>query len=122
MRGKAPLTLGPMNTHGAFGAVSGRPLFVGGCARSGTTLLRTMLNNHPDFGMPHETKFVVAAWRSRDRFGDLRRVENRRAVAHWILELPKTKFERLGISPDDLVEDFAAAQPTLGSLLATCFM
>jgi len=111
-----------MSTQRTFGAVSGRPLFVGGCARSGTTLLRTMLNNHPDLGMPHETKFVISAWRQRDTFGDLRRAENREAVARWILDEPKSKFVRLGIEPDDLVADFAAAPPTLGSLLATCFM
>ena len=97
------------------------PLLVGGCARSGTTLLRSMLNSHPDLGMPHETKFVVTAWRNRDRFGDLTVADNRRAVARWILELPNAKFPRLGIDGDELVEAFGAAPPTLGSLLATCF-
>ena len=119
--GKPTLTLRRMSANGACVATSERPVLVGGCARSGTTLLRSMLNSHPDLAVPHETKFVVTAWRNRDRFGDLTRVENRRAVARWILELPNTRFTRLGIEPDELTEAFAAAPPTLGSLMAACF-
>ena len=32
-----------------------RPVIVGACPRSGTTLLRTMLNSHPEIGVPRET-------------------------------------------------------------------
>ncbi len=100
---------------------AGRPMFVGGCPRSGTTLLRTMLNSHPDLAVPHETRFVVPAWRRRDLFGDLTRADNRREVARWILDLPKSRFSRVGVPEDELIEAFAAAPPTLGSLMATCF-
>jgi Sulfotransferase family len=42
------------------GRVSGRPpFFVVGCARSGTTLLRTMLDGHPQLAVPPESHFVV---------------------------------------------------------------
>lgn len=100
----------------------GRPVFVGGCPRSGTTLLRTMLNSHPHLAVPHETRFVILAWRRRNLFGDLRRAENRRKVARWILQDPKSRFSsRIGIPDDELVEAFAAAPPTLGALMATCF-
>jgi hypothetical protein len=40
--------------------VSGTPpFFVVGCARSGTTLLRTMLDGHPRLAIPDESHFVV---------------------------------------------------------------
>lgn len=100
---------------------AGRPVFVGGCPRSGTTLLRTMLNSHPDLAVPHETRFVVLAWRRRNLFGDLTKAENRREVARWVVEEPKGRFSRIGVPEDELVEAFAAAPPTLGSLMATCF-
>jgi hypothetical protein len=100
---------------------AGRPVFVGGCPRSGTTLLRTMLNSHPHLAVPHETRFLILAWRRRNLFGDLTRAENRRYVARWILDQPKGKISRIGIPPDELIEAFAAAPPTLGSLMAACF-
>lgn len=35
------------------------PFFIIGCGRSGTTLLRTMLNNHPDVAVPTESLFII---------------------------------------------------------------
>jgi Sulfotransferase family len=35
------------------------PFFVVGCARSGTTLLRTMLDGHPRLAVPDESHFVI---------------------------------------------------------------
>lgn len=101
---------------------AGRPVFVGGCPRSGTTLLRTMLNSHPHLAVPHETRFVVLAWRRRNTFGDLTEPDNRRKVARWVLDEPKGRFSRIGVPEDELVEAFAAARPTIGSLMATCFI
>lgn len=35
------------------------PFFIVGCGRSGTTLLRTMLDHHPQIGIPQESLFIV---------------------------------------------------------------
>jgi len=35
------------------------PFFIVGCGRSGTTLLRTLLNGHPQVGVPQESLFIV---------------------------------------------------------------
>ncbi|HEV3471789.1 MAG TPA: sulfotransferase [Actinomycetota bacterium] len=38
------------------------PFFIVGSARSGTTLLRLMLNAHPDVAVPPESRFIVELW------------------------------------------------------------
>lgn len=35
------------------------PFFIVGCGRSGTTLLRTMLNHHPEVAIPLESIFII---------------------------------------------------------------
>lgn len=40
----------------------GKPFFIVGSARSGTTLLRLMLNAHPLVAVPPESRFVVELW------------------------------------------------------------
>ncbi|MEO8322834.1 MAG: sulfotransferase, partial [Actinomycetota bacterium] len=35
------------------------PFFIVGSARSGTTLLRMMLNAHPEVALPPESRFIV---------------------------------------------------------------
>lgn len=42
------------------------PFFIVGSARSGTTLLRLILNAHPDVAVPPESRFVVELWRGSD--------------------------------------------------------
>ncbi len=53
----------------------GRPIFVVGCARSGTTWLQTMLAAHPAIGGPKEESAIFAA---------LRDLVNNRALEAWM--------------------------------------
>ncbi|MGH8870239.1 MAG: sulfotransferase [Actinomycetes bacterium] len=99
----------------------GRPVFVGACPRSGTTMLRTMLNSHPELAVPHETRFLVDAWRRRARWGDLSEAHNRRRLARWVVRRKKSRVERLVDDPKQLVDRMVAAPPTLGSVLAAGF-
>lgn len=39
------------------------PFFIVGSARSGTTLVRMILNSHPDVAVPPESRFIVELWR-----------------------------------------------------------
>jgi hypothetical protein len=101
-----------------------RPLFIGGCPRSGTTLLRSMLNNHPDLAVPAETNFVHHLWRYRVRFGDLREEENRRAIGRWLFVESKGEGGdriRAGMPREEAIERVAAAGPTLGSVLIAVY-
>lgn len=43
------------------------PFFVVGCGRSGTTLLRTMLDHHPMLAIPVESLFIIDYLRSAER-------------------------------------------------------
>ena len=100
-----------------------RPLFIGACPRSGTTLLRVMLDNHPDLAMPHETNFVRPLWWRRIRFGNLRDQANRRRVAEWIFTDGSTRGGRLRggrVSREDAIRRVAAAPPTVGSIVQAC--
>jgi hypothetical protein len=49
-------------------ATNSSPIFIVGCSRSGTTLLRLMLTSHPDICIPPESDFIPALcgkWRNR---------------------------------------------------------
>ncbi|MGH3023388.1 MAG: sulfotransferase family protein, partial [Gaiellaceae bacterium] len=98
-----------------------RPVFVGGCPRSGTTMLRLMLNSHPDLAVPHETRFLIPIWDRRATFGDLSNPKNRRRIARWIAARPKARLYRLGVKRDELISVLEAAPPTLGSVLGAPF-
>jgi hypothetical protein len=78
--------------------------FVVGAGRSGTTLLRLMLDAHPKLAVPPETQFIpqlIDASRQPD------------ATASSIAELlvSHRRFGDFGIEPDRLRQAFAAIQP-----------
>jgi Sulfotransferase family len=95
-----------------------RPVFIGACPRSGTTLLRGMLDMHPELSVPRETRFVLEAWPERVSFGDLRKETNRHRLARWIIEV-RPGFKKLGLDREATFERLLWARPTLGSLLGT---
>jgi hypothetical protein len=57
------------------------PVFIVGAPRSGTTLLQYMLRAHPRISLPTgESHFFIPLYRNAERYGDLSRLENVRAV------------------------------------------
>jgi hypothetical protein len=99
-----------------------RPIFIGGCPRSGTTLLRTMLNTHPDIAIPRETRIVPYVWDNRSRWRDLDDVAVREQLVGVIGEVEWTRADRFETPMDELNKRLMAAPPTLGSILGTCFV
>jgi len=95
--------------------------FVVGVPRSGTTLLRLMLNAHPDLAIPPESYFITQLWARRERYAVRGGVDadlvlddllTDRAVdgsfrRHWGLD-PALLRERLGGVRGDLSEVFRA--------------
>ena len=60
--------------------------------RSGTTLLRSMLHNHPRIAIPYETHFIGRYAERADEFGDLELEANRRRLVDDILSEPMIKM------------------------------
>jgi Sulfotransferase family len=112
------------NAPSAFVGRPARPLFIGGCPRSGTTLLQVMLDMHPQLGIPRETNFIRQLWWQRLRFGDLSDVANRRRAVLWILGDRDHHTWRLRrrhhVRRKQAVRRLATAGPTIGSLVEAC--
>lgn len=87
---------------------------VTGCPRSGTTLLRMMLDSHPGMAIPPETTFLLSAARHRGSWGD----EELAALARLVVRDPS--FLRLGIDPG-VVGDWARSVRTPRDLMTTVF-
>ena len=110
-------------TPSPYAGRAGRPLFIGGCPRSGTTLLQVTLDMHPEIGMPRETNFIRELWWQRVRFGDLADPASRRRVAEWIFGDPEHHTRRLThkrLGREEAIAEVAAAGPTLGSVVERC--
>ena len=102
-------------------AATARPIFVVGCPRSGTTMLQLMLHAHRRIAIPPETRFLLNAYWQRREFGDLSRAENRRRLAHWIVDRRGTRFQDLGLDGAEIVRRITDGPGTLGSALGTVF-
>lgn len=98
-----------------------RPVFVGGCPRSGTTLVRSMFNAHPSVALPRETHFALEAYRARHEFGDLTDPGNRQELARWITHRKETQFKRLELERDEALRVLSQAPPTVGSVVGAAF-
>jgi hypothetical protein len=74
---------------------SGPPFFIVGSARSGTTLLRLMLNAHPDVAVPPESRFVTELWDGASDVEARRFLDALEAHARFnAWELPISEVER----------------------------
>ncbi|MGH3096748.1 MAG: sulfotransferase, partial [Streptosporangiales bacterium] len=100
-------------------ATRGRPIFVLGCPRSGTTLLGLMLQAHPKIAIPPESRFLMPVYFRRHRFGSLEHAPSRRRLAQAIIKTPK--FRDLGLDPEQLTEDIVANAGTVGAAFGLVF-
>lgn len=98
-----------------------RPVFVMGCARSGTTLLQLMIQSHPRLAMPPETRFLMATYARRTRFGDPSDPDVRDAVADFIIHGRRTRFRDLKLDADLVRRRIREAPPTIGSFIGAVF-
>ena len=73
--------------------------FVVGVGRSGTTLLRLMLDAHPELAIPPETHFVPALLESFERI----RVSPERTM-RVVADVPNSGWEDLGLDEAELLE------------------
>ena len=72
---------------------AGPPVFVVGCGRSGTTMLRLMLDVHPDLAIPSETHVIPSLWRQRRRFETDGRFDAAKLTDHLLHEFRIERWE-----------------------------
>lgn len=95
------------------------PIFIVGVGRSGTTLLRLMINQHPDIVIPHESWFVAELLDLLPQDRALSPAEVERAV-DYITGHQRWRFWAL--DPEALKQRIARLQdPTLAALIDTVF-
>lgn len=77
-----------------------KPIFIVGAPRSGTSLLRVILNRHPNIGICDETHFFYYVYNRRHAFGDLNLPGNRQRLIESYLGIHRIK--RLPLNQDQL--------------------
>jgi hypothetical protein len=76
------------------------PVFIIGAPRSGTSLLRALLNRHPSIGLCDETYYFYYVYSRRRAFGDLSRPTNRQRLIDQYLATHRIR--RLGLDLNEL--------------------
>ena len=80
------------------------PFFIVGFQRSGTTLLRMMLDSHPQVAIPLDTTGLWARHEQRmDEFGSLSDVESRRRLIESILSDERIRLWETPLTVDDVI-------------------
>jgi hypothetical protein len=79
-----------------------RPIFIVGVPRSGTTLLRVLLNRHPNIAICDETYFFFWVYSRRRVFGSLEKEANRRRLVEAYLQT--WRATRLGLDHERLAD------------------
>jgi hypothetical protein len=96
-------------------ALNCTPVFIVGCSRSGTTLLRLMLDSHPSLAIPDESHFITELHRGwlgarRSPASTLERV------------LVHSRFLRWGLDPAEVRRMAAVTRPSsYGEVMRTVF-
>ncbi len=83
------------------------PIFIVGCARSGTALLRDLLRSHPRLTFPGESHFIPALYRG---YGDPKNEREACALAARILGTSWVKAWSLSLDPSAFAGDRSFAQ------------
>jgi hypothetical protein len=89
--------------------VPDEPIFIVGCPRSGTTLLRDLLRSHPRITFPLESRVLPALYRA---YGDPADAAQARRIAADLLESWDIATWRLNLDPADLEHHRSFAELT----------
>lgn len=92
-----------MTGTGVTGA-STSPVFVIGFQRSGTTLLRLMLNNHPDLAIPLDTTGLWSRTEAQlSSYGDLTQPEAREGLVASLLQEERIRLWEIPLTASDVL-------------------
>jgi len=100
-----------------------RPIFIVGCERSGTTMIRLILHSHANIAIPPQTKFIKKLYKRRFYFRNLSKQKNRKKIAKWFSDNhnKNTKIVDLGLNPNDIQSEILKSGNSLGAFLSTVF-
>jgi len=100
-----------------------RPIFILGCERSGTTMLRLILHSHTNIAIPPQTKYIKKVYKRRLFFGNLSKQKNKNNIIKWFYDNhnKKTKIIDLGLNPNDIKSEMTKSGNSLGAILSTIF-
>ncbi len=76
------------------------PIFIGGCVRSGTTLLRSILSSHPNVNIPRETSF----FQYLDKFEQRNYAHEFNSFLRYYTQTRRFTYQ--GVNVDDFVQKF----------------
>src|SRR5262249_39288177 len=93
------------------------PFFVVGAQRSGTTMLRLMLNSHPRIAVPFESEFLRPC-QNLAQYGDLQDKSNVEKLLLALADDPWTKKGKIIEEPEAILAEPIA---TYGDLLTAVF-
>lgn len=113
-------TFGPSTTRSPAEMDGSSPFFVVGVDRSGTTLLRVMLDRHPDLAIPPESHFIPRMWVRRRRYGRRGRIDD---LEQFLDDLAgDSYFREWGLSVDAVRQELRhAARPDFAVVLDAIF-
>ncbi|HYU58678.1 MAG TPA: sulfotransferase [Actinomycetota bacterium] len=104
----------------ALERASGPPIFVVGCPRSGTTMLRLMLDSHPDLAIPPESHFVTQFWSAHHRYEKNDRFEADRLARDV---MGTFRFKEWRLPPEAVTERLRRLErPSFGSVMEAFFL
>lgn len=89
--------------------MTGRPFFVFGCPRSGTSLVSRMLDSHPHIAIPHESHLYNRVYPAVGCHVDLRRERIRTLL---VTEILRSMYVEMWVPPASLAETLAAITRT----------
>ncbi|MBI4259823.1 MAG: sulfotransferase [Actinobacteria bacterium] len=96
------------------------PAFVVGPGRSGTTMLRLMLDAHPRLAIPPESHFVPAVWRVRRRYQRPGGVDAARLARDIVGTF---RFREWGLPAEEVLDRVRALdRPTVADVVEAAFL
>ncbi len=99
--------------------MSMEPFFIVGIGRSGTTLLRLMMNSHPDIAIPYETHFITDYVERIESYGELNQKDHLKALVDDIIQEDMIKKWDHSFKTDELINRIK--EPSLGGVIDAIF-